>query len=1151
VKQLKQRATAESAEGRRDRRGIRLPILLCASLRFCSLFLILVSARTAHAATDPAATEFFEKKIRPVLVERCYKCHSAESEKLKGNLHLDTPEGIKKGGESGKSIIVAGEPDRSLLIEAIRYKNEDLQMPPKQRLSDAQIADFVAWVQMGAPDPRTAAAALTPVSKSDFWSFKPPQDHPLPNVKNKSWPISPIDHFILSTLEQKNLQPSAPGDKRTLIRRATYDLAGLPPTPSEVEAFINDKSPTAYANLIDRLLASPRYGERYGRHWLDLARYSDTKGYVYDREERHYVHSHAYRDWVIRAFNDDLPYDQFLMNQIAADQLITTRAPEGNRNLAAMGLLTVGRRFLGIPHDIIDDRIDTVTRTTLGLSVGCARCHDHKFDPIPTADYYSLYGVFAGSAEKLVRLDPEPPPSEAYDTYKKELDKRVKNLDDAFAKKREEVADKFRAQSQRYILALLEVDKLPIELFYEIMGPEDINPVIVRQWQELILRRAKTFDPIFAPWHALSALNQKEFPQKAPQIIHDLTTDPSKPLNANVAHAIATTQPTSMREIAAAYGNIFKEVDTTWRELKKSTPTATNLPDPSLDALRQILYGPESPALVPPGSFADIEFFFDEGGREQIFKLQGEIDRWIISAAGAPPHALILEDRPTQQNPRILKRGNPAIKGDEVPRQFLSILSGPNRQSFKIGSGRLELAEAIANKSNPLTARVLVNRIWQYHFGRGLVSTPSDFGTRCETPSHPELLDYLAVHFMNDGWSIKTLHRMLMLSATYQQSSDDDASRIALDPENRFLSRMNRTRLDFESMRDSLLSASGDLDLAMGGRPVEMFKAPFAKRRSVYGLVDRQFLPATFRTFDFANPDLHSPLRADTTVPQQALFMMNSPFVIERSRALANRPDLASIQDPAQKIQKLYQILYQRNPTSQQLQAALTFIDTAQKQPTPPSPPPSKPSDWQYGFGQFSDATGKIKSFTPLPHFTGDSWQGGPQWPDAALGWVRITADGGHAGNDYAHAAIRRWTAPRNCTISISGTVAHDVKEGNGIRAKIIHSGTGELAGYSLLNQSAETKFEPVEMKKGDTLDFLIDFKGDLNSDQFKWSPSIKCTDKPAKERATQPPNEPPVMEWNAKKDFSGPTPTPPVALDPWSEYAQVLLLSNEFMFVD
>jgi len=1117
-------------------------------LRWALPTIVLAIAASARSAPpDPAAVEFFEKKIRPVLVERCYKCHSAESEKLKGGLHLDTPEGIKKGGESGKPTVVPGDPDRSVLIEAIRYKNEDLQMPPKQRLSDQQIADFAAWVQMGAPDPRTSTATATPAVKSDFWSFKRPQDHPLPTV-NSPWPKTAIDHFILAKLDEKKLQPSPPADRRTLIRRATYDLTGLPPTAEEVAAFVNDESPNAYEKLIDRLLASPRYGERYARHWLDLARYSDTKGYVYDREERRYVHSFAYRDWVIKALNDDLPYDQFVKQQIAADQLI--KPGEDNRNLAAMGLLTVGRRFLGIPHDIIDDRIDTVTRTTLGLSVGCARCHDHKFDPIPTADYYSLYGVFAGSAEKLVRLDPQPAPSEAYETYKKELDKRVKHLNDAFAKKREEVADKFRSQCQRYILALLEVDKLPIELFYEIMGPEDINPVVVRQWQELILRRSRTFDPIFAPWQALSSLTSKEFPVKAPQIIQQLTTDSAHPLNPKIARAIATTQPT-MRDVALAYGNVFKEADSAWRALKKSDAKATVLPDPALEELRHVLYGPESPAVVPPGSFADIEFFFDEGGREQIFKLQGEIDRWIISAAGAPPHALILEDRPVQQNPRILKRGNPAMKGEEVPRQFLSILAGPNRKPFQHGSGRLELAEAIASKDNPLTARVIVNRIWLWHFGHGLVSTPSDFGTRCETPSHPELLDYLAVHFMNDGWSIKKLHRLIMLSAAYQQSSEDEPDRIARDPENRLLSRMNRTRLDFESMRDSLLFASGDLDLTMGGRPVEMFKEPFARRRSIYGLVDRQFLPATFRTFDFANPDIHAPLRIDTTVPQQALFLMNSPFVIERSRVLASRSDIEAITDPSQKIQKLYQLIFQRQPTSQQLRAGLQFIDFASKEPLPPPPPKPKPGDWQYGYGQFDEASGKIKSFTPLPHFTGDSWQGGPQWPDGALGWVRITADGGHAGNDYAHAAIRRWVAPRNCTIGISGTVEHDVKEGNGIRARIVSSRSGELASYFLLNQTASTRFDPIDVKQGDAIDFVVDFRGDLNNDQFKWAPIIKYSDKTNEKEKQKAEAAGLVMEWNAKKDFSGPSPAPPTPLDAWGKYAQVLLLSNEFMFVD
>jgi hypothetical protein len=1101
---------------------------------------ILLFATFSYAAPDPAGVEFFEKKIRPVLVDQCYKCHSTQSEKLKGNLLLDRAQGMLKGGDSGKPSIVAGDAERSPLIEAIRYKNEDLQMPPKQRLTDAQIADFVAWVNMGAPDPRTAAAAVAASPKTDFWSFQPPKDHPVPQT-GRNWPISPIDNFILAKLKDYNVAPSPPADRRTLIRRATYDLHGLPPTPQEVEAFVNDPSPNAYAKVIDRLLASPRYGERYGRHWLDLARYSDTKGYVYDREERRYVHAHAYRDWVIRALNDDLPYDQFLMNQIAADQMLKTVAPEGNRDLAAMGFLTVGRRFLGVPHDIIDDRIDTLTRTTIGLSVGCARCHDHKYDPIPTADYYSLYGVFAANVERSVRLDPEPPPSEAYETYKKELQKRVQKLDEAFAKKREEVADRFRKQAPRYIMALLEVDKLPIELFYEIMGEEDINPVVVRQWQELILRRSKTFDPVFAPWHALSKIPEKEFAQQAPQVIQQLAT---QPVNPKVARAIATTQPT-MRDVAAAYGNVFQEADKAWRSLKKADGKATVLADPALEQLRHILYGPESPAVVPPGSFADIEFFFDEGGREQIFKLQGEIDRWNMSAGGAPPHALILEDRPVQQNPRILKRGNPAAKGEEVPRQFLAILAGPNRQPFKHGSGRLELAQAIASKDNPLTARVIVNRIWGWHFGRGLVTTPSDFGTRCETPSHPELLDYLAVRFMNEGWSIKKLHRLLMLSATYMQSSADDPARIAADPENRLLSRMPRNRLDFESMRDSLLVASGEIDLTMGGRPVEMFKSPFSKRRSVYGLVDRQFLPATFRTFDFANPDLHTPQRVDTTVPQQALFMMNSPFVVERARALANRGEIKNVSDPAERIRKFYQLLFQRDPTAKQIEIGLAFIDAAQKEPAPPEPPKPKPSDWQYGYGEFDEATSRVKEFQQLPHFTGEAWQGGPQWPDAKLGWVQIKADGGHAGNTLKQAAIRRWVAPRDCTVAINGTVQHGVKEGNGIRARIVSSRSGELATYLVHNQSADTIFQPVEVKKGDTLDFVVDHRGDLNSDDFKWSPTIKVTDKPKSDSTAL------TLEWSAKKDFAGPTAPPPMPLDAWGKYAQVLLLSNEFMFVD
>ncbi|MBI2925393.1 MAG: PSD1 domain-containing protein [Verrucomicrobia bacterium] len=1171
---------------------------------------------------DPAGLDFFEKRIRPVLAGHCYKCHSAASDKLKGGLRLDTREGLLKGGDSGKPAIVPGDAESSRLIQAIRYSDPDLQMPPEnKKLSTEQITDLEAWVKLGAPDPRTESIPnrKSQVPDPKHWAFQPPRPHPIPAVKNRSWPQTAIDHFILAKLEAQRLQPSPPADKRTLIRRATYDLTGLPPTAEEVAAFLADKSPRAFATVVDRLLASPRYGERWGRHWLDVARYSDTKGYVYDREEKRFVHSETYRDWVIRALNEDMPYDQFLRLQIAADQLLQTRSAEcgvRNEDLAAMGFLTLGRRFLGVVHDIIDDRLDVVMRGTQALTIGCARCHDHKFDPIPTQDYYSLYGVFYNSAERTLPLVPVPERTRDYLAYEEELLKRVAKLEQTFQKKRAELTDRLRARAADYLAAVLDADKLPTEEFYTIMGADDLNPVIVRQWQAHLYQARKDVHPVFALWNALAALPEKDFAAKAAAVLKqfelsatetatdgasnappaDTETTGARRVNRLVARAFAGAPPSSMREVAERYGKLLTDADRLWREWLKQPTTANaqstteRLPDPDQEAIRQVLYGPDSPAHVPDGALVDIEWFFDEGTRVELARLQAEIERWIINAPGAPPHAVILQDRPNPKNARVFKRGNPANKGEEVPRQFLQVLCPTERKPFTLGSGRLELAQAIASTNNPLTARVLVNRVWLHHFGAGLVRTPSDFGTRSEPPTHPELLDWLAWRFMADGWSIKKLHRLIMLSAVYQQASDAEAlkrstvearggstvgprfndstvqrfngrndtsrgrqagPRVApavaatVDPQNRLLWRFNRQRLDFEGMRDSLLAVSGELDLTAGGKAVELFKSPAAPRRTIYGFLDRQFVPGVYRVFDFANPDLHTPQRSDTTVPQQALFFMNSPFLTERARALARRPEVRGIDALAERVRRLYRLAYQREPTARQVATGVRFLETAQTEPTP-EPPKPRATPWQYGFGEYDEGSDRLKAFHPLPNFTGEAWQGGPEWPDGKLGWVQLKADGGHAGNDLAHAAVRRWTAPRDGTVWITGVISHAHKEGDGIRARVVSSRTGQLRSWKLHNGHAEGNFAGVEVKKDDTLDFVVDLLAGLNSDMFTWAPVITADDTPVASAEAQA-----TRVWDAKKDFGGPPPAPPVPLDAWEKYAQVLLLANEFVFVD
>jgi hypothetical protein len=1141
------------------------------SSSFCLAFFIV--ALTARADDF----EFFEKKIRPVLAERCYKCHSAEAEKLKSGLLLDSKEGMLKGGESGKPALVPGNAEGSRLIEAIRYQNEELQMPPSNaggKLKDEQIADFVTWVNMGAPDPRTNSTPKPTALEEKYkaarthWAFQPVKNPPLPQVKNKKWIQTPIDNFILAKLEEKGLAPSAKADPRTLIRRVTVDLTGLPPTFEEDETFIADKSPDAFAKVVDRLLASPRYGERWARYWLDVARFADTKGYVYgDREEGRFTHSYAYRDWVVKALNDDMPYNRFLKLQIAADQV----EDAGRDALAAMGYLTLGRRFLGVVHDIIDDRIDVVMRGTQALTVGCARCHDHKFDPIPTKDYYSLYGVFAGCSEQTVPLNATSQNAKSYLEFEKELKKREEKFHSTFNAKREEQSKRFRAKTTDYLISVLDVSKIPTEEFYSFVQADDVNPVVVRAWHSYLLNVGKSFHPIWAPWHAFAALQKEDFATKAASAFSALTTSTNK-LNAVVEKAFKEKAPASMREVAEVYGKLLTDVDKKWSDAADKNSALSK----DEEALRQVLYASDSPSQVPAGAMVDLEWYFDEPTRVEIAKLSAQIDQWIVQAPGAPPHAVILEDKPVQKNPRVFKRGNPANKGDETPRQFLQIVAGENRKPFEKGSGRLELAEAIASTNNPMTARVFVNRVWLHHFGSGLVRTPSDFGTRAEPPSHPELLDYLASRFMAEGWSIKKLHRLILLSSVYQQASENnvlpasrrqgqkgsvDGTSAALsgagtiDPQNKLLSHFNRQRLDFESLRDSLLFASGELDLRIGGKAEELFKPPFSKRRSIYGFIDRQFLPGALRVFDFANPDMHNPQRAETTIPQQALFFMNGPFVVEQARGLAKRSQLetssvqhstSNTQSFSSGIQRLYHLVYQREPTPKQLNAGLQFIEAAEAEAVEEETAKKIAAAWKYGYGEFDEASKQVKSFETLPHFTGEAWQGGKNWPDEKLGWAQLTSGGGHSGNDFQHAVMRRWVSPVDGVVSINSVIKHEHKEGDGIRAYMVSNRHGLLGRWVLHNQSAEAKFENLEVKKGDTIDFIVSIHASLNNNDFLWAPVVQMTGATAIRDANGY-----AKEWSAKKEFAGPPPENQKPLTAWEKYAQVLLLANEFLFVD
>jgi hypothetical protein len=1085
--------------------------------------------------TADEATDLFETEIRPLLVQKCSRCHGAK--KQSGGLRVDSREALLKGGENGPALI-RGDVAKSLVVKAIRRVG-DLKMPPgkKNRLGEREIRAIEKWIELRAPWPKSVAKGPTsaPERRAPHWAFQRAGKPKIPAVKNPDWAGTPIDAFVLARLEKNKLSPSPMADRRTLIRRASYTLTGLPPTPEETDRFVRDADPTAYQRLVNRLLDSPQYGEQWARHWLDVARYSDTKGYVYAREERFWTHAWTYRDWVVRSLNDDLAYDRFLLLQLAADQV----KPRKDSDLAAMGFLTLGRRFLGVQNLVIDDRIDVVTRGMMGLTVGCARCHDHKYDPIPTADYYSLHGVFASSAERLVCLDE----ASGDKAYRKGLQQRRNTLRTKLAAYREESSTRVRARVADYLHAQTELHKYPAEGFDQVIQRSDLLPAFVRQWEAYLREADRRRNPVFTAWHAYAQIPKESFSQKAAKVTQQHQQGSDKSRNPIVAAAFAEA-PVSFDQVTKRYGEIFAEIDKQWKsalaEAKRDNRSPpTKLTDAAAEQLRRVLYGPDAPCQVPDLPIVHVEMFFDSARRTELWKLQGTLDRWIIRSKAETPFALTLVDRSVPVNPRILRRGNPINKGDEVPRQFLSLLAGKDRTPFQRGSGRLELAQAIIDPANPLTARVIVNRVWSHHFGQGLVSSPSDFGTRAKRPSHPELLDWLATRFVEEGWSLKKLHRWIMLSATFRQATTgpaDPASRqfaLKSDPDNRLLWRMRERRLTFEELRDSMLAASGELDRRVGGKPADLFKKPFPKRRTLYGLVDRQFLPSTLRVFDFASPDLHIAQRRETTVPQQALFFLNHPMVLERARALAKAGSSES--GDRKRLRAMFRSVLQRDPTETEVLEALRLVHPTGD--TDSSGKPRSVVEWKYGFGAMDEAAKRVTGFTPLPHFTGSAWRGGPKWPDRKLGWVQLTAAGGHPGNDRQHAAIRRWTAPRRMTIQLRSKLIHEAAAGDGIRAFIVSSRMGILRSTTIHQKSVELNVDSLAVEPGETIDFLVDIGEVLNSDQYLWEATISEATKANKKQS-----------WNSKLNFPADMVN---GLSPWEQLAHVLFCTNEFLFVE
>jgi hypothetical protein len=745
-------------------------------LRYAPLLALCVASPLRAAEPTPQQEQFFENKVRPILVEQCVKCHGPKKEM--GGLRLDSAAAMHKGGETGPAV-KPGDVEQSLLMKAVRRSGE-LKMPPGKPLPDASVAALETWIKMGAPWPAAKTTSPTPAEAwKKHWAFQPVKSPPRPGIKNAAWPKTSIDPFILAQLEAKGLTPSAPAERRTLIRRAYIDLIGLPPAVEEVEAFVASADPDAYPKLIDHLLASPHYGECWGRYWLDVARYADSKGYVFFQDSK-LPWAWTYRDYVIRAFNDDLPYDQFILQQLAADQL-----PLGGdrRALTAMGFLTVGDRFSNNDHDILDDRIDVVARGLLGLTVTCARCHDHKFDPIPTADYYSLYGVFGSSIEPEVPPTfTEPERNELYVKFEHEMQEREAKLE-AFRKtKFDAMVSAAKTRVAEYLLKAHAMRSQPTtEEFMLLADPNDLNPTMVTRWRAYLERTARQHHAVFAPWHAFGTLPEKMFAEQAKVLAAALAQpgDPARPINPLVRKMIAEKPPQTLAELAARYAELLNRVEKRWQAAKQKSaeakqPAPTALPDAAEEELRLVFHAPEAAPNATRAIFNDLMLLPDRAAQGELQKLRKSVEEWRDGGPGGPARAMTLVDTPRPYNPHIFVRGNPTRPGDAVPRQFLGLLAGPERKPFTHGSGRLELARAIADRKNPLTARVMVNRLWMHHFGSALVRTPSDFGTRSELPTHPDLLDHLATTFMEQGWSVKKMHRLMMLSATYQQKSIAD-----------------------------------------------------------------------------------------------------------------------------------------------------------------------------------------------------------------------------------------------------------------------------------------------------------------------------------------------------------------------------------------
>ena len=1038
------------------------------------------SVTFAQAQDGP---EFFEKNIRPLFARQCMACHSATAGM--GGLKLDTRENLLKGGKRGPAV-TPGKSDESILLRAVSH-SADLKMPPSGKLKDSEIALLRQWVGMDAPW-GAEKSAQSASSQKKFWAFVPPKEPAMPTIKNQAWVNSPIDAFVLAGLEVKGLAPAPPADKRTLIRRATFDLTGLPPSPEEVQAFLKDGEPGAFARVVDRLLASPHYGERWGRHWLDVARYADSNGLD---ENLVYRNAFRYRDYVIAAFNKDKPYDLFVKEQLAGDLLPASDEATQFERWTATGFLSLGAKMLAeddplkMEMDIVDEQLDTTARAFMGMTVGCARCHDHKFDPIPTADYYSLAGIFKSSKTmenfKVVAkwheyvLANEQERNRLKEHLEK-VDAKTKEISRVSGFENTKLVKEARTKSGAYLVAaddvlrfekthlspaaagsgitraaesfdrgnaprklekgksnapsktkgpyfaefdvtMAQAGDYQLDMLEEESGSGTVDvyvhgtlekrgnpPVTNREaspdaggWsvtgvfplvagKNTIRLEHKNRFPYFESLQLTPLAKGVEAPRSPEQVARKYGVNPSylrqwveeMRRNKGAPHSVmfamlaysaktpldgwlspakqrfADFHPKSRTELAERYQQLFDEANAAWQEeltARKNQPkekAARNaikpeegLKDPIIEAFREVSYGKAGPFRTP----VDANEYYPAAVQEQITQLEKE-KKSLEDATPDPPKAMgVREGEQIADIPIHLRGSHWTLAKEATPRHFLTMIAGGSQSTIpSTHSGRLELAEWLASTGHPLTSRVMANRIWRWHFGKGIVPSTDNFGRLGEMPTNQPLLDYLALRFTEANWSVKEMHRLIMMSNTYRMSSNYNEKAVEIDPENTLLWRSSRRRLESEEIRDAVTAVTGEINLDMGGTLMDykdrQYVANTSKRgsndydnprRAVYIPVVRSSLYEMFQAFDLPDPTTPNGDRAATVIAPQALFMMNSTLVLKSTHAMAGRLlDRKDLDDPA-RIRDAYERALARPPAPRDIDRALTFIAQVEK----------------------------------------------------------------------------------------------------------------------------------------------------------------------------------------------------------------------------